>query len=336
MMAPSLAKVTDADFMESVLEPHGIKIQTGGSNKNLRKHFGILSLPTNLKERLDVYKKALQAPLNVWLEADMERSQRIEQEYKSLKVYGCNEAEYTTYALHYVFLDEPRHPWLPIEKGDQCWMPVRLLQFVRKPDKLQKGNWEAPPTLHQSSKRFEWDIRPDCTYYISLQAFPPRVRSSIDPFISVIQRRAFGPYFTITFEKDEDDSPTARYKAAVASAIALYNRYRLKSYALQKSGRKWDEEQKGEMRHYSITFAEVRWIVWCTVPKSFETWTGCNMSKLYSGDCDILECVQKLLGIVNDIHYWGLEVNGKSCKADIAVIAQSDPDADLNYIALLE
>jgi hypothetical protein len=30
------------------------------------------------------------------------------------------------------FLDEPRHPWLPEEDGDQRWLPVRMLQLVRR------------------------------------------------------------------------------------------------------------------------------------------------------------------------------------------------------------
>ncbi|KAI0875521.1 hypothetical protein GGS24DRAFT_515436 [Hypoxylon argillaceum] len=296
------AKVTDADFMESVLEPYGITIQTGGGNKDLRKHFGILSLPTDLKDRLDVYKKAFRVPLNVWLEADMKRSRRIQQEYKSLTVYGCNEAEYSTYALRDVFLDEPRRPWLPIEQGDQRWVPIRLLRLLQKPNKIQPENWDAPPELCEPRKRYEWDICPDCAYHVSLLAFQTRVRSNIEDYVSVVQRRAFCPYFTIEFKKDEDNITTARY----------------------------------QMRHYGLTCTGVRWNLWCTVPKSFDSWTGCNMLRLYSGDCDVFEGVQQLIGIINDIHYWGLEVHGKSCKADIVAIAQSDPDTDTNDITLLE
>ncbi|KAI1123666.1 hypothetical protein F5Y10DRAFT_251358 [Nemania abortiva] len=329
------ARVTDADFMESVLEPYGIEIRYKGANKDLRKHFGILGLHRDLKERLDIYKKAFAAPLSVWLEIDQERIQRIQQEYESLRVYGCNEAEYSAYALRDIFLSEPRYPRLPAQEGEQCWLPIRMLQLAQKPGKLQLENWDAPPELRRPSRRYEWDVHPNCAYYVSLRAFDARVRSSIGDYVSVVQRRAFCSYFTIEFKQDEEDITTTRYRVAVASAMALYNRYCLKISALQKSGRDWDEKQKGQMRHYGITCTGLRWNLWCTVPKSFENWTGCSMLKLCSGDCDVYEGTQKLMGIVNDTHYWGLEVHGKSCKGDIVAIARSDPDADLNHITLL-
>jgi hypothetical protein len=60
------------------------------------------------------------------------------------------------------------------------------------------------------------------------------------------------------------------------------------------------------------------------------------MSSIYSGDCCILAGVQHLVSIINDIHYWGMAVHGKSCKADIAAKFHSDPDADTNDVTLLE
>ncbi|KAI0095526.1 hypothetical protein GGR51DRAFT_544971 [Nemania sp. FL0031] len=330
------AKVTDADFVQSVLEPYGITMKIGGVSLELRAHFGILSLPTDLKERLDVYKKAFPISLKVWLEPDEERIRRIENEYKSLKVYGCNEAEYSTYALLDLFLDEARSPWLPTEKGDQGWMPVRLLQLVRKPNTELENHWGAPPELYEPKKRYEWDIRPDCAYHVSLLAFRAGIRLGIESFVSVVQRRAFCPYFTIEFKKDEENIATARNQVAVASAIALYNRYCLKKSTLETSGKSWDNEDQRQMRHYGLICAGVRWTLFCTVPKSFDSWTGCNMVKVHSSELDVFTGVQRLIGIVNDIHYWGLEVHGKSIKADIAAGAQSIPGADTNDITLLE
>jgi hypothetical protein len=59
------------------------------------------------------------------------------------------------------------------------------------------------------------------------------------------------------------------------------------------------------------------------------------MSTIYSGDCCILAGVQQRIGIINDIHYWGLLVHGRSCKVDVAAKFHSDPDADTNDITLL-
>jgi hypothetical protein len=325
------AKITDADFATSVLEPCGITIQTMIGNKDLLKHFRIKEhgLPSDSNDRLAAYRKA--HTLEVWLEPDIKRIQR---EYKSMTVYASNEAEYQAFALRDVFLDEERHPWLPEEAGDQRWLLVRMLQFVQKP--AENDGWRAPPIVSSPGKRYMWDIRPDCAYYVSLQVFQSGFRTNVRNHVAVVQKRAICPYLTVEFKKDEETLDTAQHQIAVASAMALYNRYRLKSCALQMSGKEWSEQDKDQMRHYGITFTGSTWKLWCTVPNTFPTWTGCHMSVLYSGDCSILTSVQKLIPVINDIHYWGLEVHGRSCKEDIAAKVRSDPDADTGDITLLE
>ncbi|KAI0406510.1 hypothetical protein F4802DRAFT_558067 [Xylaria palmicola] len=322
------AKVTDADFAELVLESHGIAIRENGVNHDLRKFFNILDLPSEPKERLNIYKRSF--ALDVWLEPDISRMRR---EYKSMQVYQSNEAEYAAYALCNIFLDEPRYPWLPQEEGDKCWLPVRMLQLVCKPP---QNKWHAPPPVNPLKKRYEWDIRPDCAYHVSLQAFDPNLRPNIHRHVLVLQKRAFCPYLTIEFKKDEDSLAVARHQVAVASAIALYNRYRLKREALEMSGDEWSEQHRSQLRHYSITFAASSWILWCAVPKTFADWTGCDVFDIFSGDCCILPSAQKLVSAINDIHYWGLQIHGESCKADIYAKIRSNVNADLNDILILE
>lgn len=70
--------------------------------------------------------------------------------------------------------------------------------------------------------------------------------------ITLDRRELFCPYLTIEF-KDEETLATAR-QVVVASAMAPYNRYRLKSCALQMSGGGWSEKDMKQMRHYGITF----------------------------------------------------------------------------------
>ncbi|KAI3322867.1 hypothetical protein HD806DRAFT_117386 [Xylariaceae sp. AK1471] len=176
----------------------------------------------------------------------------------------------------------------------------------------------------------------EATNNVSLQAFKSSFRTDIQQQVSVVQQRAFCPYLTIEFKKDEGSLATARHQVTVASAIALYNRYRLKCAALRMSGDEWSEEHKNQMRHYGITFAASSWNLWCTVPKTFPDWTGCNMSTIQSGNCCILTDVQKLVNAVNDIHYWGLQIHGKSCKADMYAKVCSDPHADSNDISILD
>ncbi|KAF2842628.1 hypothetical protein M501DRAFT_925368 [Patellaria atrata CBS 101060] len=328
----SAAKIADADFLENVLHPHGVTIENLGVNKDLRKHFSIQDKPSDLKERLNVYKQAL--ALTAWVELD---AAQVQQGYQAMRIFECNEAEHSAYALKDIFRDEPKHPWLPEEAGDQCLLPIRLLQLIRIPPQEQ---WEAPPLITPPKKRYDWDIRPDCAYHVSLQAFQSGFRPSVRNHVSVVQKRAFSPYLTIEFKKDEKTLEHARHQVAVHSAIALYNRYRLKSCALhcalQMAGRPWSEDDKAHMRHYGITFTGSIWNLWYIAPNTFETWTGCSMSCIYSGDCAILSGVQQLAAVINDVHFWGMMVHGQSCKADITAKIRSDPDADTGDITLLE
>ncbi|KAI0486007.1 hypothetical protein F4859DRAFT_351288 [Xylaria cf. heliscus] len=324
-----VAKITDVDFIDTILEPHGITIQDEeDTDQDPITHFSILEMPRGYQLRLEVYRGKFE--LDVWLEPNIEHIQR---EYKAMRAYSCNEAEYQTFALSNIFLDEPRHPDLPEDGGDKRWLPIRMVQFVRK---LPQSKWLPPPPIPgwNPPKRYDWDIRPDCTYHVSLQAFQPGFRSNVRRHVSVVQQRAFCPYLTIQFKKDEENLDTARYQVAVSSAMSLYNRYLLKSLALQASGDSWLEEDQSQMRHYGITFTGSDWNLWCTVPKTFAEWTGCTMSSICSADCRTLAGIQQLVELLNDIHYWGLEVHGKSCKRDIHVKSQSNPSADTRGVSL--
>ncbi|KAI1129500.1 hypothetical protein F5Y10DRAFT_238069 [Nemania abortiva] len=202
---------------------------------------------------------------------------------------------------------------------DEHWLPVRMLQLVQKPSPNQ---WEKPRLISSSNKQYEWDIRSDCAYYASLRAFPFIFRDSVEKYVSVVQDRAFSPYLTIEFKKSDEPVTTARNQVAVASAIALYNRWRLKRAALQIMDEdNWSEEQKLQLRHYGITFIGSKWELWFSSPKTYDDWTGCTMSSMHRGDCLKLASVGLLLSSINDIHYWGITVHARLCKADVDTIA---------------
>lgn len=177
------------------------------------------------------YKQTL--TLDIWLESGIER---VQLEYKAMRVYMRLNIRYMPCET---FLNEARHLWFPEEDDDQRRLPIRMLQLVRK---LPQDEWLAPPLTISLRKRYEWDIRPGCAYLGSLQAFQPGFRPSVRKHVSDVQKQAFCPYLTIDFKQDEETLATARHQVAVASAMALYNRYRLKSSALQMSGREWSEE----------------------------------------------------------------------------------------------
>ncbi|KAJ8124631.1 hypothetical protein O1611_g9007 [Lasiodiplodia mahajangana] len=316
--SPSLvAKVSDLDFEASVLAPYGITIQTKSLTKNLYKHFGLEGLHEDPIDRYNAYQRRLQ--LRVLLGPGTDRTQNILREYYSMNIYGCSEAEYSTYALCEIFRDEPRHTSL-LKTADECWLPVRMLQLSLKPP---LDEWEQPRPVTKPNKSYDWDISPDCMYYVSLQAFPLNFRDNVDKYVSVAQTRAFSPYLTIEFKKNGETANTIRNKVAAASALALYNRWRLKCAAFQfmHDGR-WSEEHKAQMRHYSITFVGSKWELWYTTPKTYDDWSGCSMFSMHRGECSRLDSVELLLSCVNDLHYWGLMVHGRSCKADINKIAE--------------
>ncbi|KAI0203721.1 hypothetical protein F4808DRAFT_467103 [Astrocystis sublimbata] len=312
------AQASDPDFDTSVLTPHGITIDANSTMLDFHDHLSFPSLPENRIERYNAYKKML--ALNIWQSPDDERARRIQEGFYSRTESKCNEAEYYTYTLNEMFLNE-RGYTIVQEPPERSMAPVRTLKLSQEPS---PETWKVPPQLSSSRKQYDWDIRPDCAYYISILAFPIEFRSYINNYVSVVRNRACCPYLTIEFKKYAEDPQTDINRLAAASAIALYNRWHLKHRALKVldiTG-DWSEEHKSHLRHYGITFAGRSWELWCTIPKTYEVWSGCTMSNMYSGDFGYSSSIVLLSSIVNDIHYWGLAVHGKSCLVDIGLLAQ--------------
>ncbi|GME37880.1 hypothetical protein GTA08_BOTSDO12565 [Neofusicoccum parvum] len=99
-------------------------------------------------------------------------------------------------------------------------------------------------------------------------------RTKVPYHITVIQKRAMCPYFTVEFKKDSEAGiATACNQVAVASCIALYNRWKLRRTRVSK----WTAEHRRPLRHYGLTFSNSQREVWCTTPKAFDQWAGCYM-----------------------------------------------------------
>lgn len=314
------AKISDLDFETTVLTPYGITIERRSLTQSFYDHFSLSKLPNDRTERFNVYKKKF--ALNIWLAPNNEHAKRIQEEFCAMKDYLCNEAEFAAYALQEMLLDERRYPMI-MEPSEMLMAPVRTIQLVQKPT---PGTWKVPTRLTSSEKQYEWDIRPDCAYYISLRAFPLNFRLDVEKFVSVVQNRACCPYLTIEFKKYLETPQTATNQVAIASAIAVYNRWHLKHEALQKLNvaSDWPEDHKNQLRHYSITFIGPKWQLWYIVPKTYDTWSGCTMFQMKFGDCSNANSVMLLLSILNDIHYWGLTVHAKSCLVDIGTLVKGN------------
>ncbi|KAI0546814.1 hypothetical protein F4679DRAFT_402787 [Xylaria curta] len=329
-MKEASAKVTDADFSESVLEPYGITILTKGFCTEPMKHFGITEFSNDGRNRVQTYKTKF-PDLNVWLEYD--EIEFIQRAYVVMAMHQFNDAEHEHFAMCHICRTEPLHQDL----GNQRLMPYRTIQLHRK---VGEGEWLSPPILpHKTPKQYEWDTLSDCTYHFSLAAFEGRFRGEVKSFTSVIHRQGICPYFTVDFKKDDQSIETARYRVAASSALSLYNRYLLKCNmreATLQNQTDWTEEDKSHIRHYGLAFTGSLWTLYCILPKTFSEWTGCTMRPLYQGDCLQIGDIESLIALVNDVHYWGLAVHGVSCKQDIYRVQESEEDLDMCDISLVD
>ena len=80
-----------------------------------------------------------------------------------------------------------------------------MLELVAKPNGHRLDRWEPPPIFQseQNLKPYEFDIRPDCAYWLSLQAFNVEYASRVSQWAFVINRRITCLYLFIEFKKDD-------------------------------------------------------------------------------------------------------------------------------------
>ena len=136
--------------------------------------------------------------------------------------------------------------------------------------------------------------------------------------MSVRKDRILCPYLTIEFKKDDSTLRKARNQVAVASALALYNRWKLKKDRLDAVKKPWSERHEKVLKHYALTFAGRSYEFWCIEPtlNSQGGWIGCRMYRLVQNDCEWREGVGWFVNWINEIHRWGL-TDGPSCERDI-------------------
>ena len=317
------AKTNEHDFEEMVLTPRGIRIDDKTKSGLAAVHFGVDEAPA---EGLSEYYRNISGLLEstLWLDADESFLEDIVREYDSMKEYSLNEAEHATYAIENLLKREIRNARLPKSRR---WMAERMIQLVAKPEK----GWEQPPVLDRTAphKPCNFDIRPDCSYSVSLQAFNPVYRKTVGEYVSVRKDRILCPYLTIEFKKDDSTLRKARNQVAVASALALYNRWKLKKDRLDAVKKPWSERHEKVLKHYGLTFAGRNYEFWCIEPTldSQGSWICCRMYRLFQNGCESCEGVSWFVNWVNEIHHWGLTVHGPSCERDIKYCINSTPGA---------
>ena len=174
----------DKDFREQVLTPRGILIVVDWKElcKSVWEHFETVGPD---KDPREFYKQKGSEHSNVWLDADQvylsQRVpeteiadplfqafvERVAEEYGCMKSDSVCEAQYAMYAMVNLFRQDRLTSQR--QRDQRGWKSDFKVQLVAKPGVPW---WEAPPilTTEQGLKQYDFDIRPDCGYWLSLDA----------------------------------------------------------------------------------------------------------------------------------------------------------------------
>ena len=186
---------------------------------------------------------------NVWLSGGPEFNGRIATEYKEMKTMDLCEEEYASVAKEELLLRRIRHP---IEGTPKKWGVERMIQLTTTPNSDENSKWVAPPLIDNSeTQSYFFRLRPDCAYWLSLQAFSENHRDLVKIAAFTMLNRITCPYFTIEFKKTDATFEQAWNQVVAASALALYNRYLLKKTRLEALRKPWTEGNFQPLRHYA-------------------------------------------------------------------------------------
>jgi len=308
------------NFGAEVLIPRRIIIST--TNRSIRdpfKHFGTLPPSRGVADYIAL--EGIEAS-KVWLSFDDESIEEIIEEYEVMGNEGSSEAEYASFAMEVFFKRQRRFAQVP---SDRKWRTRRAQQLFVPPN--ERLSWLAPPPFMADSQEFKFDIRPDCSYWLSVAGFNRRYRGELAGAVYVHKRVITCPYFTIEFKKQNQSVEQAKVQAATAASVALYNRFLLKQRALEITETPWTDFDKNQMRHYIITFVGEEfniWILEADFGEDNDSWNGCHMSALWQGSCSSDSVVIQLGRWINEIHRWGLSQHATSCQQDVKNILGND------------
>ena len=277
--------------------------------------------------RRDYYiQKRKAVNTSIWLEADEKFVTDVVREYRCIQAEDMSEAEFATWGKTHLFKNEPRALTMTEQR---CWKPERMLELVAKPsEKKIDNNWHPPPLVGDfplgtdtAWHEYAFDLRADCCYWLSLQAFNPAYMTQVGNHTYVVKKRITLPYMTIEFKKDDSDDFVAENQVAAASSVAMYNRFRLKEKALRVSGMQWTSQKLHSIQHYCITMKGSTFAIWLGTPIVTENfrWDGCRLNRIFKGDLINAEGVRDLVDWVNEIHCWALTVYGPRAEHDIKV-----------------
>ena len=312
------------EFRDLILRPRGITIKREDSVR-VEAHFEV-DKPDGVRSTWYVIKrKAASSPL--WLDIEKSTIDEIMKVYASYIKEHLVEAEFATYSKDVFFKMDPN----AITTKTREWRSRRMIELVAKSRDTEY--WSSPPeivksdfTLSPNTYNYDFDIRPDCSYWISVNGFSQATMQVVEDQCFVLKGDMIGPYSTIEFKKDLESLDEAENQVAAAGSRALYNRFLLKVRCMKKAGRTLKQKDFKHIRHYGATMTGAKFRIWCIQPLVSEDfqWKGCDMISLSSGNCAEREYdVKMLMDWINEIHCWGLTVFAPEYEADIKLAALS-------------
>lgn len=317
------------DFEEGVLAPRGITISRQEIFSTPFAHFETDVLPPNCGLVAHYQSRPGLQHSTIWLDDTNDFVEAVREEYHVKYLRGRPEAEFAITGHTKLLHAEPMRSRWPTHRH---FLPERYLQPVLKP----KGDlWSEPPVTYTnvSIRPYAFDIRPDCAYWISLQAFSSRYRHVAKSVVDIYnaEEGMLCPYLTVEFKKDASDPKKAEHQVAAAGSLALYNRWSLHMRRLSRTDEGFDKSRWRTIRHYGLTLSGPDYSIWCLEPivcNKKGDWQGCRMFVLSCGRCSIDAAdVENLIQWLNEIHAWGLSVHGPEVEMDVKVVLKQEPGA---------
>ena len=332
------ATVRDVDFEVTQLIPRGIEIHRTkdlrlGSAAGAHAYFGS-DTPSNPDQSCDFYRSIVLESLAGRIRRDIDDSiflsvglgfiQSVHMAYRSLAEAGLPEPEYRAYALQHLF--KGQYGLLANDTRRQL-CAVRSVEWSVKPRDFDQVVWHTPPLLSSGrppSKAFNFDIYPDCQFWLCDKILNPDYRESKSHVIHSKALGAFCPYYSIEFKATTDDTRIIVNQVAAAGSISLFSRYQLKLDAHPQP----TPEQLKHVCHYGLTMEKESWTVWLFEPKMTDgTWAGCTVRNLDGGTCKTEQGVRRLLSWINEIHRWGLCEYALGCEDDVQhILSRARPN----------
>jgi hypothetical protein len=278
-----------------------------------------------VSQRLESEKKS------VFLRGGKDFNDETAAEYAGMERRHLCEEDFATFAKENFF----RAPaYLPIENATRKWSAERMTQRNTVLSTTGDSLWLPPPLVSgEESEGKDFNLRPDCAYWLSLLAFSNNYRGLVNIAAYTVDNRITCPYLTIEFKKTDLKVEQAVNQVIAASALALYNRFRLKERRLNVTMKPWTEKHFNHIRHYAITFSASTadiWLVRLKHPPDMDfsavSWTGCDAMRIGQCVCSSSLAVGDLVDWINVIHWWGIRKHGRYCADDIKATLSSDAD----------